>query len=115
MLHTPPFAVLETATLTERIEPLLGLVGVVWLLLGVMLAFRPRYTDTVPKRYGASFCAIGGLLTVLAVAAFRDPNAWGFVLGAVGAVLLALLAVVGYRWIVREYYPDHNHADIVEG
>lgn len=109
MLDLPP----------QTIEALVGLVGVVWIVLGLRMFFQHADSMSgrrfeIPKRYGTFYAFVGVSFTVLSVASFRNPSAWRFWIAVFGAVVLLFVGVVGYRWIVREHVPGHDHADIAD-
>ena len=97
--------------LLTRAEPIAGLTGVVWIALGLVMGFHPRYRD-IPKVFGFSYSVIGGGFMVLAVASFSSPSRFGLVLATFAGVVLLTSALVGFRWLVREYVDRLDHRDI---
>lgn len=106
----------ELAEFFEHIEAISALVGVVWIVMGLLLSFAPRYDD-VPIRYGGSYVVVGSVFVTLSLATFARPSQFGYVLASFAGSVLLLTGVAGFRWLVREYAEgtaDHDDYGLTE-
>lgn len=101
---------IELMPLLERVEAISALVGVVWIVMGLLLSFSPRYDD-VPLRYGGSYTVIGSVFVTLSLATFANPSQFGHFLAVFAGSVLLLTGVMGFRWLTREHVEGSDEHD----
>lgn len=87
-------------------------VGLIWVVLAIVMAFRVPYRGNVPHKYSNGFFSVGAGMMLLGYTSFSWAGVWALLYGLFLPLVLLVIAVTVFRWVRREYLPGENHVEI---